>query len=107
MSLLTFLFQVMNTKYVLEGYSITKNSASTMLAMHALRKTLIKYYVQSLIFFTIRHSKFLEWIAMFLQTPQVICCYYIVCYNHGAVGGRGLKNAIPLCELKLSVIIFK
>ena len=39
-------WQVVVTMYVLEGYSISDNSAASMLQVYDLRKVLITYYVK-------------------------------------------------------------
>lgn len=39
-------WEVLVTKYVLEGYSITDNSAASMLQVFDLRKILTTYYVK-------------------------------------------------------------
>ena len=44
-------WEVMATKYVLEGYSISDNSAASMLQMFELRKILITYYVKVSLFY--------------------------------------------------------
>ena len=47
-------WEVAATKYVLEGYSISDNSAQSMLQVFDLRKVLINYYVKSIIYYTVR-----------------------------------------------------
>jgi len=39
-------WEVVVTKYVVEGYSISDNSAAPMLQVYDLRKVLITYYVK-------------------------------------------------------------
>lgn len=39
-------WEVMATKYLLEGYSISENNAATMLQVYDLRKLLITYYLK-------------------------------------------------------------
>lgn len=39
-------WEVMTTKYLLEGYSISENNAATMLQVYDLRKLLITYYLK-------------------------------------------------------------
>ena len=39
-------WEVVVTKYVLEGYSISDNNAASMVGVFDLRKVLIMYYVQ-------------------------------------------------------------
>ncbi|RXG72979.1 Pecanex-like protein 1 [Armadillidium vulgare] len=55
-------WEVTATKYVLEGYSISDNSATSMFQMFELRKILITYYVKSIIFFVVQSSKLEEWL---------------------------------------------
>uniref|UniRef100_T1IPX1 Pecanex-like protein n=1 Tax=Strigamia maritima TaxID=126957 RepID=T1IPX1_STRMM len=56
-------WEVTATKYVLEGYSITDNSAASMLQVFDLRKLLITYYVKSIIYYTVRSPKLEEWLT--------------------------------------------
>lgn len=55
-------WEVTHTKYVLEGYSITDNSAVTMLQPYDLRKALITYYIKSIIYFCITSNNLEKWI---------------------------------------------
>uniref|UniRef100_A0A3P9LP69 Pecanex-like protein n=1 Tax=Oryzias latipes TaxID=8090 RepID=A0A3P9LP69_ORYLA len=56
-------WEVLVTKYVLEGYSITDNSAASMLQVFDLRRILTTYYVKGIIFYVIASSKLEEWLA--------------------------------------------
>ncbi|XP_067011369.2 pecanex-like protein 1 isoform X2 [Anabrus simplex] len=56
-------WEVTATKYVLEGYSISDNSAISMLQVFDFRKVLITYYVKSIIFYAIRSPKLEEWLS--------------------------------------------
>ncbi|KAK7081632.1 hypothetical protein SK128_019025 [Halocaridina rubra] len=56
-------WEVTATKYVLEGYSISDNSAASMLQIFELRKILITYYVKSIIFYVVRSAKLKEWLS--------------------------------------------
>jgi len=56
-------WEVAATKYVLEGYSISDNSAQSMLQVFDLRKVLINYYVKGIIYYTVRSPKLGEWMA--------------------------------------------
>ncbi|XP_014673799.1 PREDICTED: pecanex-like protein 1 [Priapulus caudatus] len=56
-------WEVTATKYVLEGYSISDNSAASMLQVFDLRKVLITYYVKSIVYYTVRSPKLEEWLA--------------------------------------------
>lgn len=56
-------WEVSAIKYVLEGYSISDNSAQSILQVFDLRKVLINYYVKSIIYYTIRSPKLDEWLS--------------------------------------------
>lgn len=56
-------WQVTHSKYVLEGYSISDNSAVSMLQPYDLRKALITYYVKSVIFYTVINKRLEKWIS--------------------------------------------
>ncbi|XP_070578980.1 pecanex-like protein 1 [Ptychodera flava] len=56
-------WQVISAKYVLEGYSISDNSAASMLQVFDLRKILITYYVKSIIYYVVRSPKLHEWLT--------------------------------------------
>lgn len=56
-------WEVSAIKYVLEGYSISDNSAQSILQVFDLRKVLISYYVKSIIFYVCRSPKLKEWLA--------------------------------------------
>jgi hypothetical protein len=56
-------WQVTHSKYVLEGYSISDNSAVSMLQPYDLRKALITYYVKSVVFYTIINKRLDKWIS--------------------------------------------
>ncbi|QQP36229.1 hypothetical protein FKW44_021263, partial [Caligus rogercresseyi] len=60
-------WEVSSTKYILEGYSISDNSAISILQVFDLRKVLISYYVKSIIFYTLRSPKLEEW----LENPTI------------------------------------
>ena len=55
-------WEVTHTNYVLEGYSISENSASTILQPYDLRKALITYYVKSIIYYCITAKSFIKWL---------------------------------------------
>lgn len=61
-------WEVTSAKYVLEGYSISDNSAVSMLQVFEFRKVLITYYVKSMIYYAIHSPKLDEWLA----TPQIL-----------------------------------
>ncbi|KAJ7344764.1 hypothetical protein JRQ81_000714 [Phrynocephalus forsythii] len=56
-------WEVLVTKYVLEGYSITDNSAASMLQVFDLRKILTTYYVKGIIYYVTSSLKLEEWLA--------------------------------------------
>ncbi|KAM3605663.1 uncharacterized protein V6R79_002631 [Siganus canaliculatus] len=55
-------WEVMATKYLLEGYSISENNAATMLQVYDLRKLLITYYLKSIIYYLIHSPKLSSWL---------------------------------------------
>ena len=61
-------WEVTAKKYVLEGYSITDNSAQNILEVYDLRKVLVSYYVKSIIYYTVRSPKLDEW----LTNPAIV-----------------------------------
>ncbi|XP_028418258.1 pecanex-like protein 1 [Dendronephthya gigantea] len=56
-------WQVTSVKYVIEGYSISDNSATSMLQVFDLRKILITYYVKAIIFYAVRSKKLVQWLT--------------------------------------------
>ena len=55
-------WEVSAIKYVLEGYSISDNSAQSILQVFDLRKVLINYYVKCIIFYVTKSGKLKEWL---------------------------------------------
>uniref|UniRef100_A0A3Q2ZHM1 Pecanex-like protein n=1 Tax=Kryptolebias marmoratus TaxID=37003 RepID=A0A3Q2ZHM1_KRYMA len=55
-------WEVMATKYLLEGYSISENNAATMLQVYDLRKLLVTYYLKSIIYFLVHSPKLSTWL---------------------------------------------
>lgn len=55
-------WEVTHIRYVLEGYSISDNSALTMLQPYDLRKALITYYIKSIIYFCVMSNKLENWL---------------------------------------------
>ena len=53
-------WEVSAVKYVMEGYSISDNSAQSMLHSWDWRKVLILYYIKSIIYYTVR-SRQVPW----------------------------------------------
>uniref|UniRef100_A0A8C7WZK2 Pecanex-like protein n=1 Tax=Oryzias sinensis TaxID=183150 RepID=A0A8C7WZK2_9TELE len=65
-------WEVMTTKYLLEGYSISENNAATMLQVYDLRKLLITYYLKSIIYYLVHSPKLTTWLqdAIFQEALQ-------------------------------------
>ncbi|XP_011311909.1 pecanex-like protein 1 isoform X2 [Fopius arisanus] len=61
-------WEVASSKYVLEGYSISDNSAGSMLQVFDFRKVLVTYYVKSIVFYAIKSTKLKQW----LENPDII-----------------------------------
>uniref|UniRef100_A0A1B0D9I1 Pecanex-like protein n=1 Tax=Phlebotomus papatasi TaxID=29031 RepID=A0A1B0D9I1_PHLPP len=55
-------WQVVAAQYILEGYSISDNSAVATLQVFEFRRVLITYYVKSIIYYTIQSPKLDEWL---------------------------------------------
>lgn len=55
-------WEVASSKYVLEGYSISDNSAGSTLQVFEFRKVLITYYVKSIVFYILKSSKLKNWL---------------------------------------------
>ncbi|XP_072292501.1 pecanex-like protein 2 isoform X1 [Eucyclogobius newberryi] len=55
-------WEVMATKYLLEGYSISENNAATMLQVYDLRKLLVTYYLKSIIYYLVHSPKLPTWL---------------------------------------------
>lgn len=49
-------------KYILEGYSISDNSAVPLLQLFEVRRALMTYYVKSVIFYAITNKKLEDWL---------------------------------------------
>ncbi|KAM9777295.1 pecanex-like protein 1 [Neosynchiropus ocellatus] len=56
-------WEVLVTKYVLEGYSITDNSAASMLQVFDLRRILTNYYVKGIVYYVVASPKLEDWLA--------------------------------------------
>uniref|UniRef100_UPI00358F602F pecanex-like protein 1 isoform X2 n=1 Tax=Myxine glutinosa TaxID=7769 RepID=UPI00358F602F len=56
-------WEVSVVKYVLEGYSISDNSAATMLQVFDLRKILLTYYVKSIIYYLVTFPQLDSWLT--------------------------------------------
>ncbi|CAL1678982.1 unnamed protein product [Lasius platythorax] len=55
-------WEVASAKYVLEGYSISDNSAGSMLQVFEFRKVLVTYYVKSIVFYAVKSPKLKQWL---------------------------------------------
>nr|XP_020642474.1 pecanex-like protein 2 [Pogona vitticeps] len=55
-------WEITQTQYILEGYSIIDNNAATMFQVFDLRRILIRYYIKSIIYFTASSPKILYWL---------------------------------------------
>nr|XP_050854657.1 pecanex-like protein 1 isoform X1 [Vespula vulgaris] len=55
-------WEVASAKYVLESYSISDNSAVSMLQVYEFRKVLITYYVKSIVFYALKSPKLKTWL---------------------------------------------
>ncbi|XP_044747747.1 pecanex-like protein 1 [Coccinella septempunctata] len=55
-------WEVTAAKYVLEGYSISDNSAISMFQVFEFRRVLVSYYVKSIIYYTVRSAKLEDWL---------------------------------------------
>ncbi|XP_011688823.1 PREDICTED: pecanex-like protein 1 isoform X2 [Wasmannia auropunctata] len=61
-------WEVASAKYVLEGYSISDNSAGSMLQVFEFRKVLVTYYVKSIVFYAVKSPKLKQW----LEDPELV-----------------------------------
>jgi hypothetical protein len=66
-------WEVTHIKYVLEGYSISDNSALTMLQPYDLRKALIIYYIKSIIYYCTTSKSLEKWIKH-QEIKEAISC---------------------------------
>ncbi|KAK6104128.1 Pecanex protein (C-terminus) family protein [Brugia pahangi] len=62
-------WEVVTAKYIIDGYSITDNSAVNLLQVHELRRLLVTLYVKSIIFYALNSPKFSQWIRL----PNILC----------------------------------
>uniref|UniRef100_A0A0N5BL19 Pecanex-like protein n=1 Tax=Strongyloides papillosus TaxID=174720 RepID=A0A0N5BL19_STREA len=56
-------WEVTASKYIIDGYSITDNSAINLLQVHELRRLLVTLYVKSIIYYALNSRKFYDWIS--------------------------------------------
>uniref|UniRef100_A0A914ELU0 Pecanex-like protein n=1 Tax=Acrobeloides nanus TaxID=290746 RepID=A0A914ELU0_9BILA len=55
-------WEVTAAKYVIDGYSITDNSAVNLLQVHELRRLLVSLYVKCMIYYALSSPNFSKWI---------------------------------------------
>ncbi|MCI4376913.1 hypothetical protein PGIGA_G00193920 [Pangasianodon gigas] len=56
-------WEVLLSKYTLQSYSITENSAGAMLQVYELRQILTTYYVKGIIYYVVASPKLEEWLS--------------------------------------------
>eukprot|EP00795_Rhopilema_esculentum_P002882 gene2882-1119_t len=56
-------WEVIQSKYILEGYSVSDNTATSMFQVFDLRKIFITYYVKAIIFYALKSPKLKNWIS--------------------------------------------
>ncbi|KAI1719944.1 pecanex-like protein 1 [Ditylenchus destructor] len=81
-------WEVVAAKYVIDGYSITDNSAVNLLQVHELRRLLVTLYVKCMIYYAVRNPNFDKWInnetilntlrpilknSRFVESDQMFC----------------------------------
>ncbi|CAB3408931.1 unnamed protein product [Caenorhabditis bovis] len=55
-------WEVVSGKYIIDGYSISDNSAVNLLQVHELRRLLVTLYVQCIIYYAVNSKKMMQWI---------------------------------------------
>ncbi|XP_071997268.1 pecanex-like protein 2 isoform X2 [Engystomops pustulosus] len=55
-------WEITRCQYILEGYSVIHSNAASLFQVFDLRKILIKYFVKSIIYFTVKSPKLLHWL---------------------------------------------
>ncbi|XP_066450970.1 pecanex-like protein 2 [Eleutherodactylus coqui] len=55
-------WEITQCQYILEGYSVIYSNASSLFQVFDLRKILIKYFLKSIIYFTVKSPKLLHWL---------------------------------------------
>lgn len=53
---------VTTAKYIIDGYSITDNSAVNLLQVHELRRLLVTFYVKCIIYYALKSGSLEEWL---------------------------------------------
>ncbi|OQV20264.1 Pecanex-like protein 1 [Hypsibius exemplaris] len=56
-------WQVYAGRYVVQGYSVSDNNASTMFQIYDLRRVLVTFYIKTIIHYLIRHQKLPQWLT--------------------------------------------
>ncbi|KAJ1365778.1 hypothetical protein KIN20_026210 [Parelaphostrongylus tenuis] len=56
-------WEVVTGKYIIDGYSITDNSAVNLLQVHELRRLLVTLYVKCIVYYTLASSKLQNWLS--------------------------------------------
>ncbi|KIH61297.1 pecanex protein, partial [Ancylostoma duodenale] len=57
------LYRVVTGKYIIDGYSITDNSAVNLLQVHELRRLLVTLYVKCIVYYALASNKLQSWLA--------------------------------------------
>ena len=56
-------WEVTASKYIIDGYSITDNSAVNLLQLHELRRLLVSLYVKCIIYYSLSSQNFAKWLT--------------------------------------------
>lgn len=88
-------WEVMATKYLLEGYSISENNAATMLQVYDLRKLLITYYLKVCLRRPREERTCLYFTVTWLQTRSSNLCFWT---NLQQTASQS-RESWTLCEL--------
>eukprot|EP00794_Sanderia_malayensis_P020280 gene20280-22266_t len=56
-------WEVIQTKYTIEGYSVSDNTATSMFQVFDLRKIFITYYVKAIIYFAVGSVRLTSWLS--------------------------------------------
>ncbi|KFD64034.1 hypothetical protein M514_08640 [Trichuris suis] len=70
-------WEIKTARYILDGYSVTDNSAISLFQLIELRKLLITLYVKCIIYFAIKSNRITDW----LQLESIIDVLDLVQYN--------------------------
>ncbi|RCN34156.1 pecanex protein [Ancylostoma caninum] len=57
------LYRVVTGKYIIDGYSITDNSAVNLLQVHELRRLLVTLYVKCIVYYALASNKLQSWLT--------------------------------------------